>query len=175
MHLRGRAHLEMLERSEVARRSVFVRGFPVTASIESELRELLSQFGSLAVLIVKVNKQESSGSYALAEFHSEEDALKALRCSLPLTLHGKKVVVRPRQVKPVKRKVRCGRKQWLDLGQRCVGAASSEMDTPPTEKEVATTPDSIGGIKLTKEAIAAITAAQSVSCCHLIVLSTLSI
>ncbi len=165
MHMRGRTHTETVERSEVARRSVFVRGFTVTASIESDLRELLSQFGSLAMLVVKVNKEQNSGSYALAEFHSEEEAIKALRCSSPLTLHGKKVVVRPRQLKPVKRKVRFGRKQWLDLGQRCVGATPSEMDTTPTEMEVAITPDSIGGIRLTKEAIAAITAAQSVSCC----------
>lgn len=165
MHIRGRAHLEMVERSEVACRSVFLRGFSVTGSIERDLKELLSQFGSVAMLVVKADKEQSGGSYALAEFLSEEEALKALRCSSPLMLHGKKVVVRPRQLKPVKRKVKFGRKQRLDLGQRCVhGAALSEMDTSVSEREEATTPDSIGGIRLTKEAIAAITAAQSVSC-----------
>ena len=75
-HLRGRAHMVMVQRSEVAERSVYVRGFSNVPSAKDDLCEVMGQFGGVVSVAVV-----STGPvvYALVEFASVESALRALR------------------------------------------------------------------------------------------------
>ena len=157
-------------RSETARRSVYIRGFPISSTIESDLQELLGQFGGVTNVVVR-NSQHSSGSYALAEFASEGEALKALQHSPPLKLGGRTLAVRPRKVNPVKRSVTFGQKHRLQLDHREIGATPpsvSMMDTDSDgeikmDQELDAVSEAIGGIKLPKQCVEAVMKEESVS------------
>ena len=159
----------MMDRSEIARRSVYIRGFSASSTIESDLLELLGQLGGVANVVVKGN-QHSSSSYALAEFVSEEEALKALQHFPPLRLGGRTLAVRPRKVKPVKRSVTFGQKHRLQLDHGEIGVAPPSMMATGSDceikmdQEVDTVSETIGGIKLPKQCVEAVMEAQSVSC-----------
>ena len=169
-HLRGRSHMEMVQRSEVTRRSVYLRGFPATPTIETELRELLSQFGGVVSVMVKASSEDTFG---LVEFSCEEAALRALRHPSPLTLHTHTLTLKPRLLnpgKPAKRRVRLGRKQRVDIASVSPNLDSSLSSSKEEEVGMGVSGEGcgeevIGGIRLTAEAMIAISAAHSVSCC----------
>ena len=155
-HLGGRMHILMVQRSEVAKRSVYVRGFSESTSAERELREVMGQFGCVdSVMLVR---SENGDCYCLVEFRFSEAALRALQHPSPITLHTHTLTVKPRQVTATrpKRKPRLSRRQCVDV----VTTA-----TKTTAREVGGEGEMVGGIRLTSEAVAAISAAHSVSTC----------
>ena len=114
MHLRGRQHRVNLDRSQSAERSVYVRGFPNTLS-KPELVEFFGKFGTVCNAWMPVNGvswwkhiivgygngycSNLSQVYAIVEFADEAVAEAVLHVSKPLYLGGKKLTVKPRDIK----------------------------------------------------------------------------
>ncbi|KAL5478122.1 hypothetical protein EMCRGX_G025003 [Ephydatia muelleri] len=93
-HLEGRRHLALLQRVETARRSIYVRGFPSAETKYSDLKSLFERFGSVVQVALDDKK-----FFAIVEFTSVDGALQVLRSPDTLTLHGKRLVVKPREAK----------------------------------------------------------------------------
>ena len=66
----------MVERSEVAKRSVYSRGFSNVPSAKDDLYGVMSQFGGVVSVAVV---SSDSAVYALVEFATVDSALSALR------------------------------------------------------------------------------------------------
>ena len=69
----------MVQRSEIAERSVYIRGFSNVPGAKDDLSELMGQFGSV-VSVAVVTK--GSNVYALVEFATADAALSALRLAI---------------------------------------------------------------------------------------------
>ena len=153
--------MEMVQRSESAQRSVYVRGFSATPTTEGDLGVVMGQFGGVVSVVVKASRDDA---YALVEFTDTDAALAVLRHPSPLTLHTHTLTLKPRILKPgthTKRLVSLGRK-------RCVDVAVATADTSIKELKGRDGGESservymIGGIRLTPEAKSAISSAHSV-------------
>ena len=146
----------MVQRSDVAKRSVYVRGFSADVpSTEDELRKVMGQFGGVVSVVVVAT---DSDVYALVEFGTVESALSALRHPSPLTLHAHTLTVKPRLLKTnkiPKRTVMQGRRKRLSVSMAMGEGASVEVREGGKEEVV-------GGIRLTSEAVAALSDAHSV-------------
>jgi hypothetical protein len=143
----------MVQRSEVAERSVYVRGFSNVPSAEDDLREVMGRFGGVVSVAVVAR---DSNTYALVEFVSVAAALGALRHPTPLTLHTHTLTVKPRLLKPTKlpkRTAVLGQRKRLDVAIATARGVAAEV----RGEEVV-----LGGIRLTPEAVAALSAAPSV-------------
>lgn len=167
--------MDMVQRSEVAQRSVYLRGFPNVATVEEDLRGIMGQFGGVVSLVVMASSEDA---YALVEFSSRDAALHALKHSSPLTLHAHTLTVKPRLLKPgrpARRRVRQGRKHRLDVGivtadtdpgtERCSVRGKLEGRSEDGEVEGRSEDDEvevIGGIHFTPEALSAISSAHAV-------------
>ena len=157
-HLRGHWHRDMVQRSEVAKRSVYVRGFSSGAPAEGALRQLMTQFGEVLSVVVKTGNTDT---FALIEFSSTEAALCALTHSSPLTLHTDSLTMKPRLL--TARKSTHYYKRWARQSQK--QRVDVAMATPPSDGlgSRAKSAVMIGGIRLPLEALAAISSASSVS------------
>lgn len=160
-HLRGRSHMDMVQRSEVAQRSVYLRGFTSTPTIEEDLHKVMGRFGGVVSVVVKASDDDT---YALVEFSSSTAALQVLRHSSPLTLESHTLTVKPRLVKPrkpPKRRVRSGRKPCVDVAM--VTDEASNEGCKGEDGSEGSSEDMVGGIRLTHEAVSAVSSAYSVS------------
>ena len=143
----------MAQRSEVAERSVYVRGFSYSQSAERELRELMGQFGGVVSVAVVAG---DSDVYGIVEFGAVDAALRALRQPLPLTLHTHTLTIKPRLLKHgkvPKITVMQGRRKCLDVAM----ATRAPVVGGANEEEIV-----VGGVKLPPEAVAKLSAVQSV-------------
>lgn len=153
--------MDMVQRSEVAQRSVYLRGFTSTPTIEEDLREVMGHFGGVVSVVVKAS---DDNTYALVEFSSNTVALQVLKYPSPLTVNSHTLTVKPRLVKPrksPKRHVRSGRKQCVDIATVSDETTNEGCKVEGGSEKSAE--DMIGGIRLTPEAVSAISSAYSVS------------
>ncbi|CAI7989026.1 Speckle targeted PIP5K1A-regulated poly(A) polymerase, partial [Geodia barretti] len=168
-HLRGHAHLVMVERSEVAKRSVYIRGFSNVPSAKDDLYGVMSQFGGVVSVAVV---SSDSAVYALVEFATVDSALSALRHSPPLSLHGHTLTIKPRILKTdkiPKRAVLQHRKKRLDVAggagvMESVGeeGGKKEMAKKSKTQKRKERDEMVGGIRLNEQAAAALSAAHSI-------------
>lgn len=146
--------MEMIERSEVAQRSVYVRGFPNVPTAEGDLRVVMGVFGEVVAVAVKAT---STDIYALIEFRSAESALRALSHTSPLTLHTATLTVKPRLLTAgsltSRRWCRPGRRRRVEVATPSNGAGLVERGEGLM----------IGGIRLSHEAMTAVSTGHSVS------------
>ncbi|XP_019853396.1 PREDICTED: speckle targeted PIP5K1A-regulated poly(A) polymerase-like [Amphimedon queenslandica] len=93
-HLLGQKHWQNARQRDLSRRSIYVRGFEPKTTTVSDLTELFQQFGSIQKVVL-----HEKGHYALIEFSSVESCLQALHHPTRLMMNGKKLVVKPREMK----------------------------------------------------------------------------
>ncbi len=98
--------------------------------------------------------------YAIVEFASEDCALRALQHSDPLMLHGKKLVVKPRELKPHPRTEKKGK------GKGKSGSMDEEEEEV-MDAEVSGELEVLGGVRLPEGTLERVGQAQTVRC-HLI-------
>jgi len=91
--------------------------------------------------------------YAIVEFVYRESALRVLQHPDTLHLHGKKLVVKPREVKPLRRDERAKEEE----GSGVVKETSPPLGSSPL-------PCFVGGVRVPQEAVAELQQATSVSC-----------
>ena len=142
--------MDMIQRSEVAQRSVYVRGFSNGTSAEEDLHQLMGQFGGVVSLVVKTTDKDP---YALVEFDSTEAALCVLKHTPPLTLNTHSLKVKPRLLKQTNK--RLGQKPRVAVAMATTESSNSVVAGGDEDK--------IGGIHLTPETVAAVSSAHSVS------------
>lgn len=91
--------------------------------------------------------------YAIVEFVYRESALRVLQHPDTLHLHGEKLVVKPREVKPLRRDERAKEEE---------GSGVMKETSPPLRSSLL--PCFVGGVRVSQEAVAELQQATSVSC-----------
>ena len=138
-----------------------MRGFSATPTTEGDLREVMGQFGGVVSVVVRAS---SDDAYALVEFRDTDTALAVLRHPSPLTLHAHTLIVKPRLLKHgthIKRPVSLGRKHCVDVAIATADTSNKEFRGQDEEKSSERV-HMIGGVRLTSEAMSAISTAHSV-------------
>ena len=138
-----------------------MRGFSATTTTEGDLREVMGQFGGVVSVVVRASNDDA---YALVEFRDTNTALAALRHPSPLTLHTRTLTVKPRLFKPgthIKRLISLGRKHCVDVPMATADTSNKEFRGRDEEKSNERV-HMIGGVRLTPEAMSAISTAHSV-------------
>lgn len=158
-HMCGRSHMDMVQRSDVTQRWVYVHGFSEVSSTEDDLRKVMSQFGGVVSVMIKTTINDHC--YGLVEFNSSEAALNSLKHSSPIILNTHTLTIKPRTLHTLTKHKRGGR-----LGRKkCVNITTATADY--TDKEVKVAGEMIGGIRLSPEALVAISSANCV-CVYLL-------